>query len=781
MSSRQLRKLQKQKELAALEAKVAQVSEDESEDELPIQKPKPSGFAGFAALGGMDDEQEDDDDDDNDVEPPRDQQQPIAVEAPPPKPSAKKNKKKKKKAKKATESASASPSKEPAAPVAAAADDIDEIDRAIQELDLAKKAARPSDGDPNVPASASKPYERICSLLRVNTHHLKVLNEMRHLFGWDTIVAAQNEEQEEREERAAQNRRNPQRQTDLETFLKGDLGKSLPEVTLKRNPFLQGKEVWPRASTEGLSMAHIKDSVVVDQPGVMEFAFVHDKAYDRTENEFFSLVNTYDPMNLVYYLKRHPYHVSTLIQVSKVAKQDQNLALSADLCERALFTFGRVSLSTFRQKIGEGKARLDFRRPENRQFWLAGYHYLKNLITKGTYRTALEWAKLLLSMDPSDPYGMIHFIHPLAIRAYESSWFIDFCNSGALDLCDTAHDFIRQTVVLAKLQQKDAVGAKAQLTEGMRAIPWLYSSLFRALNLDVPRAIWGQEPRNSHESFFVELYIHQAKALWDTPQATALLRETAANLSGPPDYSTFAPTPLAQLNAARFVYLNNDPSLMGAAPSGMLLASPNFDFDPLPPPREDNIFSHDSQQRPWNEAGGRQHHHNQRHHHARAVNLPEDFDDDELLQQIARMGWPIGEDRGAVGDGDHGDDENDDYDDSDTDGREGEGDRGGLGIAAGLEGRFRQVLELFQASAPEFITAAGNHTRIPGEFPEDEEDRNQNHDYDEDTDTDTDDEIPPLIPPSNADEQPNRGGGAGGGGGAANGGADDGHSRAPGS
>src|SRR5687768_3388123 len=74
------------------------------------------------------------------------------------------------------------------------------------------------------------------------------------------------------------------------------------------------------------------------------------------------------------------YHVSTLLQVSNVAKQDQNMALASELCERALFSFGRVVTNAFRQDMERGRARLNFRRPENRQFWLAGYHYLRSLV-----------------------------------------------------------------------------------------------------------------------------------------------------------------------------------------------------------------------------------------------------------------------------------------------------------------------------------------------------------------------------------------------------------------
>ncbi|KAI1851750.1 hypothetical protein JX265_010984 [Neoarthrinium moseri] len=606
MSTRQLRKLQKQKELQELQSR--KEGSDESDDDVPlptVSRGKPSAFAGFAALGGDDDQDDNDDDDDDDQQPqPEPEQEEARIETP--KASSKKSKKKKKKAKKAAveedaptkDQASAQPASREGKP-----DDLDEIDQAIRELNLKAQASGSAGAAGATPATEA--YERICQLLRTNTQHLKVMNEMRNLFGRDAMRAAQTEEQEEEQNRTRRRGQQQVRQNvDLETFLKAAPGKPLPEVTLRRNPFLQGKETWPRASTEGLTMVQINDGKASDRSGTIEFGFAHDTRYNQLETKFFQLVQLYDPMQLVYFLHQHQYHISSLIQVSKVAKQDQNSALAGDLCERALFTFGRVSVSAFRQKLEEGKARLDFSRPENRQFWLAGYHYLKSLTMKGTYRTALEWTKLLFSMDLSDPYGLIHFMHPLAIRAHESKWFIDFCDSEALDECDTAQDYIRQTLVLARLQQKDEAGAKALAVEGMERLPWLYSAIFKSLNLDVPRAIWGMEPRDEHEVLFTELYVHQTKQLWDNAQAVTLLKE-AASLAQKPSLSSLPAPPVAGRNVGRFVYLDNTPALMGLVPGGMLHGFPNWDFDPLPPAKEDNIFSYDSQKFPWEENRGR--------------------------------------------------------------------------------------------------------------------------------------------------------------------------------
>ncbi|KAI1269713.1 transcriptional repressor TCF25-domain-containing protein [Xylariaceae sp. FL1019] len=600
MSSRQLRKLQKQRELQQLPGSSPTVESDESEEETPIQRPKAKAnlFSGFAALGDPDDDSthennDDDDDDDPDKTNPTAAAAAEASSLPPAgaSSSSKKSKKKKKKAKKTDASPAA------AKQGASRSQHVDEIDRALAELKLAKASSTGTTTASAKPDDArAVAYERICDLLRINAHHLRVINEMRNLFGREAIAAAESEENEERARTTTQRPRNIPQQVDLETFLKGQPGKTLPEVTLRRNIFLSGKDTWPRASPHGLSMKSL--DAVNKKCDTVEFVFAHDTTYQALEASFFRVIQQFEPMALVHFLHRSPYHVSSLIQVSKIAKSDQNSALAADLCERALFTLGRVSVSLFRQKMAEGKARLDFRRPENRQFWLAGYHYLKSLVMKGTYRTALEWSKLLFSMDLDDPYGIIHFIHPMAIRAHESKWFIDFCDSEVLDKLDI-QDYIRQTLVLARLQQNDAAGAKTLLLDGIAQLPWLYSSLYKALNLDVPKIVWGLQPRNQHEELFTELYIHQTKSLWDNAQALNLLKEVARD-GKKPAKQPYAFPPVAQRNVARFVYLDNTPSLMSLVPDGLLNQQPNWEFDPLPPPIDENIFSYDSQKQPWN-------------------------------------------------------------------------------------------------------------------------------------------------------------------------------------
>lgn len=249
-----------------------------------------------------------------------------------------------------------------------------------------------------------------------------------------------------------------------------------------------------------------------------------------------------------------------------------------------------MTLSSFRQKLERGAARLDFRRPENRQFWLAGYHYLKSLMRKGTYRTALEWAKLLFSLDPeNDPYGINHFIHILAVRSREVDWLESFIATFQDGPLHGELRYYRNSLVLGWIQRQDDEKAKARLVDEMEATPWLYCALFQALSIDAPPSVWGVQPPSEVDAFYTTLYIEMAKDLWNFPRYTSLLKAAA-------DAATKQRSPqpthaVLELRTARFVYLEGNTKMMGLVPRHYLDRQPNYEFDPLPPDKAANIFT----------------------------------------------------------------------------------------------------------------------------------------------------------------------------------------------
>ncbi|KAA8571426.1 hypothetical protein MFRU_026g00390 [Monilinia fructicola] len=585
MSSRQLRKLQQQRELekqAHIQAQIQAQEEEEQEesDEEPQRvQSKPSLFASLAALeedDGFKDVDEDEEQEEGELSEPA----PAATTKKPKKSKKKKKAKNKEKGKDSAKTVQDTPK-----------NGLDEIDEALKELNLKQTNVANTTSTVEV----DEEYERICFLLGINTQHLKVANEMRSLFG---RAATENHEDPGGPTGRGARRRQRIQQMDLETALKGHHkpGKGLSELTLRRNCFMQGKDEWPKSSSGGLTMAVVDNQEVVD--GTVEYRFVHDGTYQVVQQTFQALVEMGDPQNLIGFIQRNPYHISLLLQVSKIAKDQGDHSLSSDLIERALFTFGRVSLSSFGTKLAKGKARLDFARPENREFWLAGYHYIKSLMMKGTYRTAFEWAKLLLSLDPEDdPYCMRWMIHHLALRAHEFQWLLDFAASRNVPEWANTINYAEPSFALAAQQLKDGAKCRSILSDSMGQVPWLFCRLFKELDLDAPPSIWGMEPPTASDTFFTELYVLQAKDLWNTPESTALLVEVAETIEKP----DLSQTPLLSdlkemsLDIVRFVYLDNRRELMSLVPSNLLHRSNNSDSDPLPP--YNSIISYKAQER----------------------------------------------------------------------------------------------------------------------------------------------------------------------------------------
>ena len=269
--------------------------------------------------------------------------------------------------------------------------------------------------------------------------------------------------------------------------------------------------------------------------------------------------------------------------------------MSGDLLERALFSFGRSVHSSFTTAVAEGKARLDFRRPENREFWLAGWRYITNLGQRGTWRTAYEWAKLLLSLDPdNDPLCTVLVLDQLALRAGQATHLLKLADSTFFSKRWRSRVNVAISASLAEYKNKERSRSEYELKRAMSRYPWVFTRLFQELKIDrTPKSIWGKRPRSEREVFDCELYVHSSIDLWNTPETTALLIEVAESISNctPPPKDERPIT----LDEARHVLLNGSPSLIGLLPDEFTQMS-TTSADPLPPP--DNLTSYTITPRP---------------------------------------------------------------------------------------------------------------------------------------------------------------------------------------
>lgn len=292
MSSRALRKLQKQQELLQPPEDVLEDEESEVEE-----TPKPQALNAFDMLIDADDT------DDVEAETPHpsesnDENVKEATEhnkhGPSASTGAKKNKarrkkKQKNKGGKDKQSEIVTSDKKPASQ----AGKLDEIDLALESLPTKSTNGSYAYSNENLDDGEAE----ICLLLGTDSRQLNVLNEMKRLFG--KVVLEGDGEGSGTQGPGRRRGRGPQ-QLDLGGALAGrnsqvSRGQGLAGLALRRNVFMTGKEEWPKATSGGLGME-------VDgkmNGGITRYRFVHNQVYQDVQSQFESCVESMEPHRLI--------------------------------------------------------------------------------------------------------------------------------------------------------------------------------------------------------------------------------------------------------------------------------------------------------------------------------------------------------------------------------------------------------------------------------------------------------------------------------------------------
>jgi hypothetical protein len=315
MSSRALRKLQKQRELEA-QFQTSEAQESSDEEEIKAAPPK-TKLNAFDLLNAAAEDDEDDDNDEQDLEDEAKavaQNKPLATVSTTTTKESSKKKKKKKKQKQKRNTAEQKVVSEPEK--IAAEEELDEIDRALRDLSVKNGAHATSSEQHKTAAShredlfAKSPEE----LLAIEPKSLNAMNEMRKLFG--NVVLESFEEQETA---GSGRRREWQREmVDLGKALSGryspaSRGQSLAGVTMRKNVLMQGKDEWPRTTSGGLGM-----ELVEKLPnGNSLYRLVHNKAYEDIQMQFEMCVESMDPQRLIHLLQYNRTYTLPFLRIKK--------------------------------------------------------------------------------------------------------------------------------------------------------------------------------------------------------------------------------------------------------------------------------------------------------------------------------------------------------------------------------------------------------------------------------------------------------------------------------
>ncbi|KAK3932179.1 Transcription factor 25 [Frankliniella fusca] len=378
----------------------------------------------------------------------------------------------------------------------------DEVERSVKEVNriLGEAAPAPSTNHDCTMAGFSS---RKCSL-GVEHKHLNPSNELKRIFGSKIIQA---ETRKKRNQRVR---------------------------TLKSTWLVTAKENWPQIGNQGLSM-----KLLETKDGITYFTLDHNRAYQDVENNFLAAVESLSPDNIVAVMNMHPYHVNSLLQLSDICRLNEDLPMAAELVERALFALECAFHPSF--NVALGTCRLDYKRQQNRSLYVALFKHILFVGGRACYRTALEFCKLLLALDPEqDPLAIILAMDFYALRAREYQWLIDFFEEWEPQRNLSQLPNFAFSVALAHFQLSqngsgDSSLADKMLQDALIMFPGAFQQLLDKCSVVVDSKMSAHPfftlEANKNESQalgqLIQLYVIQSYHVWKEPELLPWLQRNA--------------------------------------------------------------------------------------------------------------------------------------------------------------------------------------------------------------------------------------------------------------
>lgn len=366
------------------------------------------------------------------------------------------------------------------------------------------------------------------------------------------------------------------------------------------------KNTWPRFSKTGITM-----SLLETKRGVQYFTFEHQRDYQQVQFKFLDAVESMDPNNIVLLLQMNPYHVDSLLQLSDVCRLQEDQEMARDLIERALYSLECAFHPVF--SLTSGTCRLDYCRSENRGFFLTIFKHMLFLEKRGCLRTALEFCKLILSLDPeNDPLCMLLLVDYLALRAREYLFLIRMFEEWEAhrNLSQLPNFAFSVSLALLQYSQQEEVSEQEQVTTYDRASHLIRQALIMFPGVLIPLLdACGVQPDAAVAShlFFgavaqisqpaalsqlTSLYIGRCHSLWKEPSVMSWLEQNVREVlrmvdSNDPvvkDCELRRKTRYqsAPRNIHRHVILSEIKGANSALPLDVT-SQPVLSYDPLPP------------------------------------------------------------------------------------------------------------------------------------------------------------------------------------------------------
>jgi len=269
--------------------------------------------------------------------------------------------------------------------------------------------------------------------------------------------------------------------------------------------------------------------------------------------------------------------------------------------------------------LTQGTSRLDYRRNENRSFFLAIFHHLASVCRRGCWITALEFCKLLLSFDPdNDPLCVLLMIDFYALRSEQYVFLVHLYEEWDLHRNLSLLPNFAFSVSLAMYHMStngeyNMERADEMLQKSLIMFPGLLFRLLDKCSVAPDSAVQkhdffttkAQTSQSAELEQLIRLYVGRSHYCWKEPEVMVWLERNVKRVLERVD----AKEPVVEQCAAkrlnmyrgtprniyRHIIISEIKEAMSALPPEVSL-TPILSYDPLPP--LDAISSYERPPRP---------------------------------------------------------------------------------------------------------------------------------------------------------------------------------------
>eukprot|EP01090_Pellita_catalonica_P017664 TRINITY_DN5384_c0_g1_i1.p1 TRINITY_DN5384_c0_g1~~TRINITY_DN5384_c0_g1_i1.p1 ORF type:complete len:521 (-),score=73.68 TRINITY_DN5384_c0_g1_i1:89-1627(-) len=376
------------------------------------------------------------------------------------------------------------------------------------------KDIRQKEGDTPKQSKKNRKVSDSNVLFRITPKNLSPNTELKRLFGGKVL---------------SQSRENNTR---------GSRGRTL---RLKKCILVEAKPTWP-VPTEEIEM-ELSDS----KDGVDYFVMKWGNSYHKLQDQFYECVESNDPNTIVQFLQFNPYHLDSLLQLCEVAQHTGEHETASEFIERCLFFWECRWHPLFDPTSSSKICRFEFKHDPNRPIFLALFKYMQMLGKRGCSRTALEFCKLILALDPSDALCARFYLDHYALRSNECDWLFEVYdkeNNGILPNALLVNMVFGRALAKfrtrsSKAKADDETGV-AEIEQAFALFPMVLPKLVQKCNASVGKMDDGlcwqilltHDYWTSHFSIpildsLVSIFVERNHALWKADIIQAWLKQRA--------------------------------------------------------------------------------------------------------------------------------------------------------------------------------------------------------------------------------------------------------------